>query len=64
MLRRLMRREGLDPRRCILVEDTLENLRSAHALGMRTVWVTQYLPNPGKKPAWLDVKVKSVKNLK
>ncbi len=64
MLRRLMRREGLDPRRCILVEDTLENLRSAHALGMRTVWVTQYLPNPGKKPAWLDVKVKSVKKLK
>jgi len=27
------------------------------------VWVTQYLPNPGKKPAWLDVKVKSVKKL-
>ena len=64
MLRRLMRREGLNPRRCILVEDTLENLRSAHALGMRTVWVTQYLPNAGKKPAWLDVKVKSVRNLK
>jgi len=64
MLRRLMRRKGLSPRRCILVEDTLENLRSAHALGMRTVWVTQYLPKPGKKPAWLDVKVKSVRNLK
>jgi len=63
MLRRLMRREGLDPSRCILVEDTLDNLRSAHALGMRTVWVTQYLPKPGKKPAWLDVKVKSVKQL-
>ncbi|MCE3262561.1 MAG: phosphoglycolate phosphatase [Pseudoduganella sp.] len=63
MLRRLMRRQGLDPRRCILVEDTLDNLRSAHALGMRTVWVTQYLPKPGKKPAWLDVKVKSVKRL-
>ena len=63
MLRRLMRRERLNPRRCILVEDTLDNLRSAHALGMRTVWVTQYLPNPGKKPAWLDVKVKSVKKL-
>lgn len=33
MLKRLMRRKGLDPRRCILVEDTLDNLRSAHALG-------------------------------
>lgn len=63
MLRRLMRRERLDPRRCILVEDTLDNLRSAHALGMRTVWVTQYLLKPGKKPAWLDVQVKSVKQL-
>ena len=63
MLRRLMRRQGLNPRRCILVEDTLDNLRSAHALGMRTVWVTQYLLKPGKKPAWLDVKVKSVKQL-
>lgn len=63
MLRRLMRRHGLDPRRCILVEDTLDNLRSAHALGMRTVWVTQYLLKPGRKPAWLDVKVKSVKQL-
>jgi putative hydrolase of the HAD superfamily len=63
MLLRLMRRQGLDPRRCILVEDTLDNLRSAHALGMRTVWVTQYLPKPGKKPAWLDVQVKSVKQL-
>ena len=63
MLRRLLRRQGLNPRRCILVEDTLENLRSAHALGMRTVWVTQYLLKPGKKPAWLDVKVKSVKKL-
>ena len=51
------------PGRKILVEDTLENLRSAHALGMRTVWVTQYLLKPGKKPAWLDVKVKSVKKL-
>ena len=63
MLRRLMRRQGANPRRCILVEDTLDNLRSAHALGMRTVWVTQYLLKPGKKPAWLDVKVKSVKQL-
>lgn len=63
MLRRLLRQHGLAARRCILVEDTLENLRSAHALGMRTAWVTQYLLQPQKKPAWLDVKVKSVKQL-
>ena len=63
MLRRLMRRQGLVARRCILVEDTLVNLRSAHAVGMRTAWVTQYLPEPQKRPAWLNVKVKSVKHL-
>lgn len=74
MLRQLMRRQGLTARRCILVEDTLANLRSAHALGMRTAWVTQYLrrddthglAHPLKtlnRPAWVDVKVKSVRLL-
>jgi putative hydrolase of the HAD superfamily len=79
MLRRLMRRHGLVARRCILVEDTLENLRSARQLGMRTAWVTQYLRTdpPGgrailpraarasslKRPGYVDVKVKSVRQL-
>jgi putative hydrolase of the HAD superfamily len=74
MLRKLMRRHGLTPQRCILVEDTLANLRSAHALGMRTAWVTQYLTigdtaglaHPQKRlirPAYVDVKVKSVRKL-
>lgn len=74
MLRKLMRRHRLTPRRCVLVEDTLANLRSAHALGMRTAWITQYLTigdtaglaHPQKRlirPAYVDVKVKSVKNL-
>lgn len=43
MLRRLLRRHGVAAGRCILVEDTLANLRSARQLGLRTVWVTQYL---------------------
>ncbi|MCU6497722.1 HAD-IA family hydrolase [Rugamonas sp. A1-17] len=74
LLRKLMRRHGLTPGRCVLVEDTLANLRSAHALGMRTAWVTQYLKvgdavglaHPQKRlirPAYVDVKVKSVRNL-
>jgi putative hydrolase of the HAD superfamily len=74
MLHRLMRRHQLTPRRCILVEDTLANLRSARELGMRTAWVTQYLTigdsaglaHPQKRlirPAYVDVKVKSVRNL-
>jgi putative hydrolase of the HAD superfamily len=74
MLHRLMRRHQLTPRRCILVEDTLANLRSAREIGMRTAWVTQYLTigdtaglaHPQKRlirPAYVDVKVKSVRNL-
>lgn len=74
MLRKLMRRHGLAPHRCILVEDTLANLRSAHELGMRTAWITQYLTlgdtaglaHPQKRlirPAYVDVKVKSVRKL-
>ena len=77
MLRRLLRRHGVAAHRCVLVEDTLANLRSARALGVRTVWVTQYLRRrePGaeaplsrmtrmpKRPAYVDVKVKSVRQL-
>lgn len=67
MLRRLLRKHGVAARRCILVEDTLENLHSARQLGMRTVWVTQYLQAPlvkkPKRPIYVDVKVKSVRRL-
>lgn len=74
MLRRLLRKHGLSPRRCILVEDTLENLHSAKRLGVRTVWLTQYLrtrdasgapslPRMLKGPAYVDVKVKSLRQL-
>ena len=74
MLRQLLRRHGLAARRCILVEDTLVNLKSAKRLGMRTVWTTQYLrmsdpigaaplPRMLKRPRYVDVKVKSVRQL-
>jgi putative hydrolase of the HAD superfamily len=79
MLRRLLRRHGLAAQRCILVEDTLANLKSARQLGMRTAWVTQYLrpdatagraalpraarPSSLKRPGYVDVKVKSVRQL-
>jgi putative hydrolase of the HAD superfamily len=71
MLRRVLRRHGLSARRCILVEDTLANLKTAKQLGVRTAWVTQYLhyadpigksplPKMRKRPGYVDVKVKSV----
>lgn len=74
MLRRLLRKHGASANRCILVEDTLANLRSAKQVGLRTVWVTQYLhmldpsgsaslPRMRKRPAFVDVKVKSLRQL-
>lgn len=74
MLRRLLRRHNIAPQRCILVEDTLANLKSACQLGLRTVWVTQYLrqraasgemrmAHPLKSPRYVNVKVKSVRQL-
>ena len=75
MLSRLLRRHGVAARDCILVEDTLINLKSAKQLGLRTVWVTQYLrmrensalaaPRPRMliSPQYVDVKVKSVRQL-
>jgi len=79
MLRRLLRKHGLAARRCILVEDTLVNLKHAKQVGVRTAWVTQYLrpspvragdpigraplPRTAKRPGYVDVKVKSVLQL-
>lgn len=74
MLRRLLRKHGVAAHRCILVEDTLANLRTARQLGVRTVWVTQYLkmsdpigkaplPRTLKCPGYVNVKVKSVRQL-
>lgn len=77
LLRKLLAREAVTAGRCILVEDSADNLRAAKALGMRTAWVTQYLatsPNMlalagksalsfTKRPIYVDAKVKSVRQL-
>jgi putative hydrolase of the HAD superfamily len=57
--RRLLHRERLDPRRCILVEDTAVNLRTAKQLGMKTVLVSPAV----RAPAYVDVLIKSVLQL-
>ena len=54
--RALLRAEHLDPRRCIMVEDTLPNLVAAKKLGMKTVWVSTGL----RQSPFVDVKVSSV----
>jgi len=57
--RRLFRRMRLNPSRCIMVEDTLANLKTAKKLGMKTVLVGA-LP---KRPGCVDLSVKSVLEL-
>src|SRR5262249_3028007 len=52
----LLRAERLAPSRCVLVDDTLDNLRAAKSLGMKTVWVSR----EARVPASVDVRVASV----
>ncbi len=47
LLRKLLARHKVTAQRCILVEDTCSALKSAKALGLRTVWITQYLAASG-----------------
>jgi putative hydrolase of the HAD superfamily len=58
--RQLLHTHRLDPHRCVLVEDSAENLRTAKRLGMRTVWVARSL----RRPAYVDYTIRSVLALK
>lgn len=64
-LRKLLAKQNVQASRCILVEDSLENLRAAKKLGIRTVLVTQYTQKTpplrrNNSAACVDVTVKSV----
>jgi putative hydrolase of the HAD superfamily len=55
----VLRKHDLDPHRCAFVDDALDNLRTAHRLGMSTVWV-----NPvRRKVGFVDLCVKSILEL-
>ena len=56
---RLCRTHHLRPRRCIMVEDSLENLRTAKRLGMKTVWVA----GAGRTPGYVDVRVPGISRI-
>lgn len=56
---RLCRAHHLQPRRCIMVEDSLENLRTAKRLGMKTVWISRVRRAPG----YVDVRVDGIGSL-
>lgn len=57
--RHLLHAERLDPHRCIMVEDTLTNLKTAKRLGMKTVWVSAST----RQPPCVDVRLASVLDL-
>jgi len=56
---RLMHTHRLVASRCIMVEDSLENLRTARRLGMKTVWVSE----SNCAPAWVDATVRQLYRL-
>ena len=55
----LLRKHDLDPHRCAFVDDILENLRTAHRLGMSTVWVSR----ARRRVPFVDLTVGSVVEL-
>ena len=55
----LLRNHDLDPHRCALVDDMLENLRTAHRLGMSTVWVS----DAKRRVSYVDLRISSVTEL-
>jgi putative hydrolase of the HAD superfamily len=54
--RELLRTYRLKASGCIMVEDDLENLRTAKRLGMKTVWVDA----THRAPSWVDANVRHV----
>jgi putative hydrolase of the HAD superfamily len=55
----VMREHHLSPKQCVMVEDSVDNLRTAKRLGMRTVWVSDAV----RKPVFVDVKIKNITEL-
>lgn len=56
---RLLRRERVPAARCVMVEDSVDNLRTAHRLGMRTVLIGGSV----NAPDWVSVRLQSVLDL-
>ena len=69
LLKKMIAKKGLNAGRCVLVEDSLDNLRSAKQMGMKTVWITQYhrasAPQSKRfaRARYVDIKIRSIKQL-
>jgi putative hydrolase of the HAD superfamily len=55
----LLRKHNLDPHRCAMVDDMLDNLRTAHRLGMSTVWISA----TKRRVPFVDLRISSVIDL-
>ncbi|MCE4557144.1 pyrimidine 5'-nucleotidase [Pelomonas cellulosilytica] len=65
MFRLVLARLGLRPERCVLVEDTLIHQKSAHRLGLSTVWMQRWLRSAGaarlhRRPPYVSHRVRSL----
>lgn len=58
-LARILKRQRAGGHRVVMVEDNLDNLRTARRLGLTTVWISRAVG----RPAFVDVKLKSVLQL-
>jgi putative hydrolase of the HAD superfamily len=56
----VLRQAGLRAGNCIMVEDSVANLKTAKRMGMRTVWLSQQY----RKPAWVDWRIRSLFDLR
>jgi putative hydrolase of the HAD superfamily len=56
---RLLHAHRLVACRCVMVDDSLDNLHTARRLGMKTVWVTESIC----APAWIDASVRHLRRL-
>lgn len=67
LMRYILAHEGVHPRRAVLVEDTVENLRSARKAGLRTVHVFHPGSSFGRfkngRPDFVDLRVNCVGDL-
>ncbi len=69
MLRQVAARLGVPPARCVLVEDSCDNLKGARRVGMHTVWMRRWLPAGASRlrarrcPAYVDQRVPSLRAL-
>lgn len=74
MLRQVAARLHVPPSRCVLVEDTLDHLKSARRIGMGTVWMQRFTrtarwghaagTRTSMMPAYVDQRVSALRHLK